>query len=102
MRLFLVRDVKHILSPEVTPTVIDHTLGMPTPSPEETSDSGTLLGVFENVPERNLGESPGLMVSEQVGVCPAQPGKAGQSTAAHQGNLPGVSTGLGGLHVEGK
>ena len=68
---------------------------MPTPSPEETSDSGTLLGVFENVPERNLGESAGLMVSEQVGVCPAQPGKAGQSTAAHQGNLPGVSTGLG-------
>ena len=75
MRLFLVRDVKHVLSPEVTPTVIDHTLGMPTPSPEETSDSGTLLGVFENVPERNLGESAGLMVSEQVGVCPPNPEK---------------------------
>ena len=102
MRLFLVRDVKHVLSPEVTPTIIDHTLGMPTPTPEETSNGGTLLGVFENVPQRNLGESAGLVVSEQVGVCPAQPGKAGQSTAAHQGNLPGVSTGLGGLHVGGK
>ena len=43
MRLFLVRDVKHVLSPEVTPTIIDHTLGMPTPTPEETSNGGTLL-----------------------------------------------------------
>ena len=99
MSLFLVGDVEHILGPEALFAQVQHPLGMLPPAHAETAKSGGLHGIFNHVCKRKGCKTTCSVVLNEGGVSPTQSRKAGQRTAAHQDNLPGVRRRAFGLHA---
>ena len=99
MSLFLVGDVEHVFGPEALFAQIQHPLGMLPPAHAETAKSGGLHGIFNHVCKRKGCKTTCSVVLNEGGVSATQSRKAGQRTAAHQDNLPGVRRRAFGLHA---